>query len=103
MVNPSKVSSKGDLGCARALSLFGSPFNCAFERLPPFASGVDPNVVRKHACPKLKQEEQSIGASAHDPNQRAMVQVKSNLGQFGPALGYAIEAEGKFKWTGASL
>ena len=30
------------------------------------------------------------------------MQVKSNLGQFGPSLGYVIEADGTFRWTGES-
>ena len=42
------------------------------------------------------------GCSPDDPNQRALVQVKSNLGQFGPSLGYVIEHNGTFRWTGES-
>lgn len=42
------------------------------------------------------------GSSPDDPTERAMVQVKSNLGQFGPALGYTIDGDGKFRWTGIS-
>jgi hypothetical protein len=42
------------------------------------------------------------GCSPSDPGQRAIVQVKSNLSQFGPALGYNIEADGTFIWTGES-
>jgi hypothetical protein len=42
------------------------------------------------------------GCSPDDPGQRALVQMKSNLGQFGPALGYSIEADGTFRWTGES-
>jgi hypothetical protein len=43
------------------------------------------------------------GCSPDDPAQRALVQLKSNLGQFGPALGYTIEApDGTFRWTGES-
>ncbi len=42
------------------------------------------------------------GCSPDDPAQRALVQVKSNLGEFGPSLGYVIEADGKFRWTGES-
>ena len=42
------------------------------------------------------------GCSPDDPSQRALVQVKSNLGQFGPSLGYTIEADGTFRWTGES-
>ncbi len=42
------------------------------------------------------------GCSPDEPALRALVQVKSNLGQFGPSIGYAIEADGKFRWTGES-
>ncbi len=34
--------------------------------------------------------------------QRAVVHAKSNLGQLGQSLGYAIEADGSFRWTGKS-
>ncbi len=30
------------------------------------------------------------------------MQLKSNLGQFGPSLGYVIEPDGTFRWTGES-
>jgi hypothetical protein len=42
------------------------------------------------------------GCSPEDAAQRALVQLKSNLGQFGPSLGYVIEADGTFRWTGES-
>lgn len=42
------------------------------------------------------------GSSPKDAAQRALVQVKSNLGQFGASIGYAIEADGTFNWTGES-
>jgi hypothetical protein len=42
------------------------------------------------------------GCSPDDPAQRALVQLKSNLGQFGPSLGYVITADGRFSWTGES-
>ena len=42
------------------------------------------------------------GCSPDDPNQRAIVQVKSNLAQSGPSLGYTIEGDGIFRWTGES-
>jgi len=35
-------------------------------------------------------------------DQRAMAQAKSNLGQLGKSLGYAIEGDGSFRWTGES-
>ena len=31
---------------------------------------------------------------------RALVHAKSNLGQLGKSLGYLIEADGSFRWTG---
>jgi len=34
--------------------------------------------------------------------QRAMVAAKSNLGQLGESLGYVIETDGSFRWTGKS-
>jgi AAA domain/DnaB-like helicase N terminal domain len=42
------------------------------------------------------------GCSPDDPAKHALVQVKSNLGQFGPSLGYIIETDGTFRWTGES-
>jgi DNA repair protein RadA/Sms len=42
-----------------------------------------------------------VGLSPDDASQRAMVQVKSNLDDVGPALGYTV-AGGKFAWTGES-
>ena len=35
-------------------------------------------------------------------DKRAMVQAKSNLGEFGESLGYVIEGDGSFRWTGKS-
>ena len=35
-------------------------------------------------------------------DKRAMVQAKSNLGQFGESLGYEIGGDGSFRWTGKS-
>jgi hypothetical protein len=35
-------------------------------------------------------------------DQRMMAQAKCNLGQFGRSLGYAMDAEGTFRWTGES-
>jgi hypothetical protein len=31
-----------------------------------------------------------------------LVHVKSNIGAYGPSLGYAIDGEGRFAWTGRS-
>ena len=42
------------------------------------------------------------GSAPNDATQRALVQVKSNLGQFGASIGYTIEADGTFRWTGES-
>ena len=38
-----------------------------------------------------------VGADADDPFKRALVQVKNNLAEFGPARGYVIR-EGRFEW-----
>lgn len=46
--------------------------------------------------------EMLAGCAPDDPQQRAMVQVKSNVGTYGPALGYVIDAQGQFCWTGES-
>jgi hypothetical protein len=42
------------------------------------------------------------GSAAHDTTDRALVQVKSNLGELGLPLGYNIAADGTFRWTGES-
>ena len=42
------------------------------------------------------------GCSPDDQTERALVQVKSNLGALGPAMGYTIDGDGKFRWTGES-
>jgi DNA repair protein RadA/Sms len=42
-----------------------------------------------------------VGTPADDPDSRAMVQVKSNLGRFGHSLGFTIGEDG-FSWTGKS-
>jgi hypothetical protein len=41
-----------------------------------------------------------VGSLPDDPSRRALVQVKSNLGQLGKSLGYSIERDGSFRWTG---
>ncbi len=50
--------------------------------------------------------EMLAGCSPDDPEQRAMVQIKSNIGAYGPALGYKIEkideTKAQFIWTGES-
>lgn len=42
------------------------------------------------------------GALPDDPKCRALVHIKSNIGPFGPALGYVIGDDGSFAWTGKS-
>jgi hypothetical protein len=42
------------------------------------------------------------GSSPDDPANRALAHLKSNLGQLGPSHGYAIDTDGKFRWTGES-
>jgi hypothetical protein len=42
------------------------------------------------------------GCAPDDSTQRALVQVKSNLGQFGKSLSYVIDEDGLFRWTGES-
>jgi hypothetical protein len=41
------------------------------------------------------------GCDPDDPSRRALVQIKSNIGPFGDAIGYTIEG-GRFAWTGAT-
>jgi hypothetical protein len=48
------------------------------------------------------RSELMAGCKADDPTERAIVHVKSNLGESGPSLGYVIDADGSFRWTGES-
>ena len=48
------------------------------------------------------RSEMLAGALPDDPESRAIVHIKSNLGAYGPSLGYCIDADGKFSWTGRS-
>jgi hypothetical protein len=48
------------------------------------------------------RSELMAGCVPDDPAQRAIVHVKSNLGQLGPSIGYAIDDDGAFRWTGES-
>lgn len=41
------------------------------------------------------------GTAPDDPNRRALVQIKNNLGPYGDSLGYSIDEKG-FSWTGKS-
>jgi hypothetical protein len=42
------------------------------------------------------------GALPDDPEARALVHIKSNVGRMGRTLGYSIDGEGRFSWTGES-
>jgi len=42
------------------------------------------------------------GSLPDDPEARALVHIKSNVGRMGHTLGYSIDGEGRFTWTGQS-
>lgn len=42
------------------------------------------------------------GSLPDDPTARALVHIKSNIGAIGASLGYVIDGEGRFAWTGRS-
>jgi hypothetical protein len=42
------------------------------------------------------------GSLPDEPDTRALVHIKSNVGRMGHALGYTIDGEGRFAWTGES-
>ena len=48
------------------------------------------------------RSEMLAGSLPDDPDTRALVHVKSNVGRMGNALGYSIDPEGVFAWTGES-
>jgi len=48
------------------------------------------------------RSEMLAGTLPDDPDSRALVHVKSNVGPFGQTLGYLIDNEGRFAWTGDS-
>jgi Bifunctional DNA primase/polymerase, N-terminal/AAA domain len=48
------------------------------------------------------RSEMLAGALPDDPDSRALIHIKSNVGPLGRALGYAIDGEGRFSWTGES-
>jgi hypothetical protein len=50
----------------------------------------------------MVRSELLAGCSPDAPGERALVHVKSNVTRIGPALGYTIEADGRFCWTGES-
>jgi putative DNA primase/helicase len=48
------------------------------------------------------RSEMLAGSLPDDPDARALVHIKSNVGRLGRALGYAIDSQGCFTWTGES-
>jgi hypothetical protein len=48
------------------------------------------------------RSEMLAGTLPDDPDARAFVHIKSNVGRLGRALGYSIDGEGRFAWTGES-
>ncbi|MFZ0273956.1 MAG: AAA family ATPase [Acidobacteriaceae bacterium] len=48
------------------------------------------------------RSEMLVGSLPDDPDARALVHVKSNVGPFSRALGYTIDGDGHFMWTGES-
>jgi hypothetical protein len=47
------------------------------------------------------RSEMLAGALPDDPEARAIVHIKNNVGRIGPAIGYSIDGEGHFTWTGS--
>ena len=48
------------------------------------------------------RSEMLAGSLPDDPESRALVHIKSNVGRMGRTLGYSIDGEGRFSWTGES-
>ncbi len=48
------------------------------------------------------RSEMLAGSLLDDPEARALVHIKSNVGRLGRALGYSIDSLGRFTWTGES-
>jgi hypothetical protein len=48
------------------------------------------------------RSEMLAGTLPDDPEARALVHIKSNVGRIGGTLGYSIDGEGRFTWTGES-
>lgn len=48
------------------------------------------------------RSEMLAGSLPDDPDARALVHIKSNVGRLGLALGFAIDGQGRFTWTGES-
>lgn len=42
------------------------------------------------------------GSLPDDAEARALIHIKANVGAYGPTLGYSIDGEGRFSWTGHS-
>jgi hypothetical protein len=48
------------------------------------------------------RSEMLAGSLPDDPDTRALVHIKSNVGRTGNTLGYSIDRDGRFAWTGES-
>ncbi len=48
------------------------------------------------------RSEMLAGSLPDDPDTRALVHIKSNVGRIGHTLGYSIDGQGRFSWTGES-
>lgn len=48
------------------------------------------------------RSEMLAGSLADDPEARALVHIKSNVGRIGNTRGYLIDGQGRFTWTGES-
>jgi hypothetical protein len=48
------------------------------------------------------RSEMLAGSLPDDPETRAFIHIKSNVGRIGKALGYAIDSQGRLAWTGES-
>lgn len=48
------------------------------------------------------RSEMLAGSLPDDPDARALVHIKSNVGRMGRTLGYSIDGAGRFAWTGES-
>jgi hypothetical protein len=48
------------------------------------------------------RSEMLAGVLPDDTEKRALVHIKSNVGRIGNTLGYSIDGEGRFAWTGES-
>lgn len=48
------------------------------------------------------RSEMLAGSLPDNPQARALVHIKNNVGAYGPTRGYLIDGEGRFAWTGLS-